>query len=244
MSLSAAVRLRYKLAAGSTAVVLGAGLIVTGLGQQAAAESGGPADVPLAATVPGSALPVDEEGVQSPSPSHTATPSRKPSSSPAVRKTPKPASTTKKAASVSGTGSPVTGVVDALLKHINAARADEGLPALKLDTELSRASTLHNQRMIDGCGLSHQCDGEAGIGDRFIGVEFRTAGENIGFGSSKAGAAAMIEAANGLTDSMLAEVAPNDGHRKNLLNEDFTRIGLSVIRDSQGRTWMTQDFVG
>ncbi len=243
MSLSAAARFRYKLAAGSTAVVVGAGLIVNGLGQQAAAETGGPADVPLAAA-PGTALPVDEEVVESPSPSHKATPSRKPSASPAVKKTPKPTSTTKKVASVSGTGSTATGVVDAVLKHINAARADEGLAALKLDADLSKASTLHNQLMIDGCGLSHQCDGEAGIGDRFIGVEFRTAGENIGFGSSKSGAAAMIEAADGLTDSMLAEVAPNDGHRKNLLNKDFTRIGLSVVRDSEGRTWMTQDFVG
>ena len=42
---------------------------------------------------------------------------------------------------------------------------------------------------------------------------------------------------------MLAEQAPNDGHRKNLLNAGFKRIGLAVTRDSSGKVWFTQDFV-
>ncbi|GIF13358.1 hypothetical protein Ate01nite_33900 [Actinoplanes teichomyceticus] len=137
-------------------------------------------------------------------------------------------------------------ILDLVLAHINEARADEGLGALRLDTELSQAAALHNQLMIDGCGLSHQCDGEGGIGDRFSaqGVSWGSAGENIGYGSSGSSAADMVKAANGLTDSMLAEVPPNDGHRKNLLSTSFTRIGLSVVRDDKGITWMTQDFVG
>jgi uncharacterized protein YkwD len=74
-------------------------------------------------------------------------------------------------------------------------------------------------------------------------VKWSGAGENIGYGSSGASDAAKVKAANGLTDSMLAEVPPNDGHRKNLLNPGFKRIGLSIVRDSKGVTWMTQDFV-
>jgi uncharacterized protein YkwD len=99
--------------------------------------------------------------------------------------------------------------------------------------------------MIDGCGLQHQCSGESGIGDRFSaqGVRWTAAGENIGFGSSGSSQSAIIATANGLTDSMLAEKPPNDGHRKNLLSSTFKRIGLSVVRDGDGRTWMTQDFV-
>ena len=42
---------------------------------------------------------------------------------------------------------------------------------------------------------------------------------------------------------MLAEVAPNDGHRRNLLNTGFKRVGLAVTRGSDGRVWFTQDFV-
>ena len=99
--------------------------------------------------------------------------------------------------------------------------------------------------MIDGCGLSHQCSGEKGLGERFSaqGVSWSSAGENIGFGSSGSSDAQKIKAANGLTDSMLAETPPNDGHRKNLLNKGFGHIGLSIVRDSKGITWMTQDFV-
>ena len=43
---------------------------------------------------------------------------------------------------------------------------------------------------------------------------------------------------------MLAEVPPEDGHRKNLLSKSFKRIGLSVVRESGGKVWLTQDFVG
>jgi uncharacterized protein YkwD len=74
-------------------------------------------------------------------------------------------------------------------------------------------------------------------------VSWTFAAENIGYGSSGSGDDALISAANGLTDSMLAEKPPNDGHRQNLLNKDLKKIGLSVVRDSKGLTWMTQDFV-
>jgi len=136
-------------------------------------------------------------------------------------------------------------VLDSVLAHINAARTGAGLSPLTLDANLSKASALHNQLMINGCGLQHQCSGESGLGERFSaqGVKWSSAGENIGFGSSGSSDAQIIKAANGLTDSMLAEKPPNDGHRKNLLNTGFKRIGLSIVRDSKGVTWMTQDFV-
>jgi len=136
-------------------------------------------------------------------------------------------------------------IVDQVLAHINTARAQNGLTALTLSTNLSRASELHNQLMINGCGLSHQCPGEAGLGARFTaqGVQWTSAGENIGFGSAGSSTAAIVGAANGLTDSMLAEVPPNDGHRRNLLNPGFRHIGLAIERDAKGLVWMTQDFV-
>jgi uncharacterized protein YkwD len=98
--------------------------------------------------------------------------------------------------------------------------------------------------MIGGCGMSHRCPGEADLGDRFSaqGVRWSSAGENVGYGSAGSSTSAIVGAANGLTDSMLAEVPPEVGHRKNLLSKGFTRIGLSVVRDGKGLVWMTQDF--
>ncbi|GIM90969.1 CAP domain-containing protein [Paractinoplanes toevensis] len=136
-------------------------------------------------------------------------------------------------------------IIAAALEHINAARTAEGLSALTLSPQLSAASAAHNALMAGGCGLSHQCPGEAGLGDRFsaAGVSWNSAGENIGQGNASNNQASIIAAANGLTDLMLAEVAPNDGHRRNLLNTGFKRIGLAVTRDANGKVWFTQDFV-
>ncbi|WIM94612.1 CAP domain-containing protein [Actinoplanes oblitus] len=261
MSLSAAARLRYTLVAGSTAVVIGAGFISAGIlsGSSdtpvpqsadaplaaAATPSGGAADpLPAGDLAPSSAAPSPTAGKKS-SPTPRATVSKKTVTTPPTRKTSSKRTT---AAVPEGTTVPVTSddILDQVLAHINAARAGAGLPALTLDAQLSKASALHNQLMIDGCGLSHQCSGEGDIGKRFSaqGVSWSSAGENIGYGSSGSSATAKVKAANGLTDSMLAEVPPNDGHRRNLLSKSFTRIGLSVVRDSKGITWMTQDFVG
>ena len=240
--MSAAARLRYTMVAGATAVVIGTGFTVIGLSRHAAAT----ATKPTAAeqtTAPASqeSPPVDESTTPTPSPTPTKTPTpRKTTTAP--KKTTKPATKAPTTAAVPQTGD---AVLEAVLEHINAARTDAGRSPLTLDTNLSKASAKHNQLMINGCGLEHQCSGESGLGDRFTaqGVRWTSAGENIGFGSSGSSDAAIIKAANGLTDSMLAEKPPNDGHRKNLLNTGFKRIGLSIVRDSKGITWMTQDFV-
>jgi uncharacterized protein YkwD len=250
VSMSAAARFRYTLVAGATAVVIGTGFTVIGLSRHAEAETATTvtgAEEPLVpATTPAAETPSDLPTL-SPSPVRSASPTpTRTSAAPKVKKTtstPKPSKSTRRSvAAVPRTGD---NVLDDVLAHINAARTDAGLSPLTLDTNLSKASALHNQLRINGCGLQHQCSGEAGLGDRFSaqGVKWSSAGENIGFGSSGASDAQMIRAANGLTDSMLAETPPNDGHRKNLLNTGFKRIGLSVVRDAKGITWMTQDFV-
>ena len=244
--MSAAVRLRYTMVAGATAVVIGTGFTVIGLSRHASAT----ATEPTAAeqtTAPAAADPSPPVTTEPTTTTTTTTPSATPSptrtKTPVARKTTTtPKRTTKPPATVPKTGDTI---LDAVLAHLNAARADAGLSPLTLDANLSKASAKHNQLMIGGCGLEHQCPGESGLGERFTaqGVRWSSAGENIGFGSSGSGDTAIIQAANGLTDSMLAEKPPNDGHRKNLLNTGFKRIGLSIVRDSKGVTWMTQDFV-
>ena len=167
---------------------------------------------------------------------------KKPRVTPAKRKATTAAPAAKPKSDPATSGSIIAQVLD----HINAARAEESLAPLTLDSNLSKAAALHNQLMSGDCGLEHQCPGEGGIGERFSaqGVQWSSAGENIGYGWAGATDAAIAGAANGLCDSMLAEVPPADGHRKNLLSKSFKRIGQSVVRESTGQVWLTQDFVG
>jgi uncharacterized protein YkwD len=247
--MSAASRLRYTLVAGATAVVIGAGFTAVGLHRHGQDTSGiRSADAALTAADPGT--PGDANLLDVPA--STPTPSSAPATTATPRATTKPPTTkprtskpTSKPASGGGAPATASAVINAVLAHINSARTKAGLSAYTFSADLSKASALHNQKMINGCGLEHQCAGESGIGPRFSaqGVKWTAAGENIGFGSSGSSDSAIIQAANGLTDSMLAETPPNDGHRKNLLSTSFKRIGLSVVRDSSGKTWMTQDFV-
>jgi uncharacterized protein YkwD len=45
-----------------------------------------------------------------------------------------------------------------------------------------------------------------------------------------------------LTQDMINEKPPDDGHRLNILSTSFHHIGIVVSRDSSGTVWMTQDF--
>ena len=55
-------------------------------------------------------------------------------------------------------------------------------------------------------------------------------------------AAAMAQMAVTLTQDMLNEQPPDDGHRLNILSSTFQHIGIYVLRDASGTVWMTQDF--
>jgi uncharacterized protein YkwD len=145
-----------------------------------------------------------------------------------------------------GTGGAQGGAAAAqVLALINQARATAGLPALTVTAGLDASSSAHNQLMAGGCGLSHQCPGEPALGDRetAAGVGWTAAGENIGEGGPVAATtAAIAQMAVGLTQSMLNEKPPDDGHRLNILSSTFTHIGIAVYRDGSGTVWLTQDF--
>jgi uncharacterized protein YkwD len=132
-----------------------------------------------------------------------------------------------------------------VLALINQARSAAGLPALTVTAGLQASSAAHNQQMAGGCGLSHQCPGEAALGARetAAGVIWTAAGENIGEGGPVADTdAAIAKMAVGLTQSMLDEQPPDDGHRMNILSSSFTHIGITVYRASSGTVWLTHDF--
>ena len=134
-----------------------------------------------------------------------------------------------------------------MLALINQARSSAGLAPLTISAGLESSSSAHNSVMAGGCGLSHQCPGEAALGDRetAAGVRWTAAGENIGEGGPVASTAtAIAQLAVTLTQDMLNEQPPDDGHRLNILSTSFTHIGIAVLRGSSGTVWLTQDFSG
>jgi uncharacterized protein YkwD len=174
-------------------------------------------------------------------------PSRRPRArsapSPARPATPRPSGSASptQPAPASQQGAPAGQV----LALINSARASAGLPPLTVTAGLDASASAHNLRMAGGCGLTHQCPGEPAIGARetAAGVNWTAAGENIGEGGPEPDTTAgLAQMAVTLTQDMLNEKPPDDGHRLNILSSTFTHIGIAVYRDSSGTVWLTQDF--
>ena len=183
--------------------------------------------------------------------SATSSPSPSPSASPSPaarrhhrRRTQAPASPSPSPAATTAPPSQQT-AADQVLALINQARAQAGLPAYSFLAGLNSSAAAHNARMAGGCGLSHQCPGEPALGTRETdaGVTWTAAGENIGEGGPVSDtSAAIAQMAVTLTQDMLNEKPPDDGHRLNILSSSFTHIGIAVTIDSSGTVWMTQDF--
>jgi uncharacterized protein YkwD len=181
-------------------------------------------------------------------PSPTASASSSPASSSLKSSSPLSSSPATPAPTVSATdpagaapGTPAAQV----LALINQARSAAGLPSLTITAGLDSSASAHNLTMARGCGLSHQCPAEPDLGARetAAGVVWSACGENIGEGGPVADTnAAIAQMAVGLTQDMLNEKPPDDGHRRNILSSSFTHIGIAVHRDTSGTVWLTQDF--
>ncbi|WP_194908980.1 sigma-70 family RNA polymerase sigma factor [Catenulispora rubra] len=175
--------------------------------------------------------------------SNSPTPTRSPATPPASPTTPtitpKPTPQTPSGSTSSSSAG------DQVLAVINNARRRQGLPPLTRTDGLNRSSSGHNQAMLSGCGLNHDCPGEPDFGGResAAGVSWSAAGENIGAGTAALGSPSSISnMAVLLTDDMIAEKPPNDGHRANILSTAFHHVGISVSQDASGTVWLTQDF--
>jgi uncharacterized protein YkwD len=189
--------------------------------------------------------PVPRPSASASASSSSAAPKPTPTSTPSATRTASmPASPTAQP-SASATAGQAGTPASQVLALINQARSAAGLAPLTITTGLESSSAAHNSVMAGGCGLSHQCPGEAALGARetAAGVHWTAAGENIGEGGPVANTtAAITQMVVTLTQDMLNEQPPNDGHRLNILSTSFTHIGIAVLRDSSGTVWLTQDF--
>ncbi|MEY2503378.1 MAG: hypothetical protein QOI07_3715 [Verrucomicrobiota bacterium] len=170
-----------------------------------------------------------------------------PSASPPAATAPKPAPPAPKPKPKPKPKPPVppatdNSVAQGLLVYINTKRAAKGLYPYKMSAGLVKAATLHSQCMASVQRISHLCKDEKPIGERFIGVPWRGASENAGQENASNTSASILAAAKRSTDAMLGE-GPGGGHFENLMSNSSKLIGIGVVRTSNGKVWLTQDFV-
>ena len=108
-----------------------------------------------------------------------------------------------------------TEFIQEVIQLTNQFRQDNGLNDLTFDPQLATAAQSHSENMALQDFFSHTGADGSSIGDRVdaTGYNFSTAGENIAAGQS--------------TPASVVEGWINSpGHRANLLNPDFTEIGV------------------
>jgi uncharacterized protein YkwD len=128
----------------------------------------------------------------------------------------------------------------AVFDAINHARLAQHLPALTWSSRLQLSAQRHNLVMAADNTLAHQVGDEGSLGQREnqAGIRWSFAAENIGWTTTRS-----LDGALGIQSSMLAESAPDDAHRRNILSRDAHAVGIAVLVDAQhGRLWLTEDF--
>ena len=112
----------------------------------------------------------------------------------------------------------------------NVEREKNGLEPLKADKELSRVAREKSNNMAEVGYFDHNSPTYGSPFDMMqsYGIDYRTAGENIAKGQQTP-----EEVVNAWMNS--------SGHRANILNGDFTHIGVGYVE--QGNHW-TQMFTG
>ncbi|WP_095889646.1 CAP domain-containing protein [Clostridioides difficile] len=116
---------------------------------------------------------------------------------------------------------------------VNIERAKAGLNPLTLDSSISNVATKKSQDMIDNNYFSHNSPTYGSPFDMLkkFGLSYKTAGENIAMGQKTP-----KEVVNAWMNS--------EGHRKNIMNPNFSKIGVGVAQKSGGSIYWTQIFVG
>jgi len=114
-----------------------------------------------------------------------------------------------------------------LLDLVNSERAKAGLPPVKLSAAVGTAARIKADEMCAKQYFNHTSPtyGTPFEMLRAFGISYRTAGENIAKGQKTANA-------------VMGAWMNSQGHRANILNRDFTEIGVGYAGDSQLTYWV------
>ncbi|MBQ8807972.1 MAG: SafA/ExsA family spore coat assembly protein [Clostridia bacterium] len=117
-----------------------------------------------------------------------------------------------------------------VIRLVNEQRVKNGLKELQSDWELSRVARFKSQDMKDNNYFSHK---SPTYGSPFemiknFGISYKSAGENIAKGQAS-------------PQAVVNAWMNSSGHRANILNTTYTKIGVGYV--AEGKYW-TQMFIG
>lgn len=159
-----------------------------------------------------------------------------PAPTPTAAPAPTPTSTSAPAPAPTPTPAPVPGLTadeQQMLDLVNQERVKAGLTPLKVDMRMVQSARAKSQDMIDNNYFSHT---SPVLGDfatlirKYVGSDYSYMGENL------AGAPSVQIAHTNLMNS--------DGHRRNILNPNYTHIGIGVKDGGPYGKMFTQHFAG
>ena len=156
-----------------------------------------------------------------PVPVHVPAPTPKPVPTPAPAPTPTPA--------------PVQGLTadeQTMFNLVNSERTAQGLKPLQIDMRLVKLARMKSQDMIDKNYFDHT---SPTYGTPFemmhnYGVTYNYAGENL--------------AGNSTTNAAHTALMNSPGHRANILNVNYTHIGIGIVDGGRYGKMFTQEFIG
>lgn len=116
-----------------------------------------------------------------------------------------------------------------VLKLVNAERKKAGLNELVWDETVTTAAMTRSKEIEKS--FSHTRPDGRGFGTAItdLGITYRGAGENIAWGQKT-------------PEAVMNAWMNSEGHRANILNPNFKKIGVGYRTNSQGTTYWTQLF--
>lgn len=108
-----------------------------------------------------------------------------------------------------------------VLKLVNEARAEADLKPLVVDATLSTYAEAWSKTQAETGAMSHST----------LSFPGSPKGENVAKGQNSAA-------------SVMADWLESEGHRKNILGADYTKMGVAVAHDAEGDHYWTQVFAG
>ncbi|MBC2397895.1 serine protease [Clostridium tetanomorphum] len=156
---------------------------------------------------------------------------KKPTTTPETTGTTPEGTTTPKTPSTKTNATTLTDSEKQMIKLVNDARAQNNVPPLEVDMQLTNVARIKCQDMIDNNYFSHNSPKYGSPFDmiKSFGVKFVQAGENI------AGNQSVENAHNSLMNS--------PGHRQNILNPNYTHIGIGIKAGGPYSNMFSQMFI-